>query len=146
VIFCYQFRSIPVTQENELSGNIASDTLNAPAYVATVLVPLEAQSLNKRDSHFMTRSKRVKKIRSETYLCLRSIKTKPVLPCTVMMCRLANSTGLDPHDNLPGSLKPFSDGVADWLGIDDRDPRITWKFSQRRGKLFGVEITVSADA
>jgi hypothetical protein len=34
--------------------------------------------------------------------------------------------------------------VADALGIDDRDPRVTWRYDQRRGKRgqYAVEITI----
>lgn len=36
-------------------------------------------------------------------------------------------------DNLRGALKAVRDGVADALGIDDRDPRVTWSYRQDRG-------------
>lgn len=122
-----------------------TDTLNAPGYVASVLVPIEARSLNKKDNHFMSRARRVKAARNATHWALKALK-KPTLPCTVLLCRIANSTGLDEHDNLPGSLKPEVDGCADWLGIDDRDPRVTWRYSQERGTAYGVRITVMAEA
>lgn len=37
---------------------------------------------------------------------------------------------LDEGDNLPFSLKPLRDRVAASLGIDDADPRVTWKYHQ----------------
>lgn len=45
-------------------------------------------------------------------------------------------------DNLRGALKAIRDGVADWLGWDDGDPRYEWRYAQRPGKV-GVEITVT---
>jgi hypothetical protein len=42
-------------------------------------------------------------------------------------------------DNSIGSLKSVRDGVADALGIDDGDPRLTWEYRQETGP-FGVRI------
>ena len=41
---------------------------------------------------------------------------------------------LDAEDNLPGAFKSVRDGIADALGIDDRDPRVTWSYAQLQGK------------
>lgn len=48
-------------------------------------------------------------------------------------------------DNLQSSLKACRDGVADWLGVDDRDPRVTWSYAQRRGAphYYAVEVQVA---
>jgi hypothetical protein len=54
--------------------------------------------------------------------------TPPPLPVTVTITRVAHSRGLDPADNLPASLKPLVDACAEWLGCDDRDPRVEWNF------------------
>jgi hypothetical protein len=35
-------------------------------------------------------------------------------------------------DNLVGSLKPLRDAIAQWLGVDDGDPRLTWESHQIR--------------
>ena len=57
-----------------------------------------------------------------------------VLPCTVLVRRVAPSSGLDPHDSLPASLKSIVDGIADALGLaSDRDARVRWTYDQRRG-------------
>lgn len=63
----------------------------------------------------------------------------------VTVTRVAPSDGLDPHDGLGAALKGVIDGAADALGLkSDRDPRVTWKLEQRRGrpKEYAVEITV----
>lgn len=53
---------------------------------------------------------------------------------TVILTRVAPSSGLDPHDGLPGALKACVDGVADALRLpNDRDRRVTWTYAQRRG-------------
>lgn len=59
----------------------------------------------------------------------------------VTITRVAPSRGLDPHDGLGAALKGVIDGVADALGVDDRDPRVVWKLEQRRGP-WAVEISV----
>jgi hypothetical protein len=48
-------------------------------------------------------------------------------------------------DNLSGSQKAVRDGIADGIGIDDGDGRITWQYDQRRGapKEYAVEITLT---
>lgn len=33
-------------------------------------------------------------------------------------------------DNLTASLKPVRDELADWLGVDDADPRVRWECGQ----------------
>jgi len=90
----------------------------------------------------------VKARRGDTALALRAAvgrRQRPVLPVRVTLTRIAPSSGLDEHDNLRGSLKPFADGVADWLGVDDRDARIEWRYSQERGQAHAVRIVVEAD-
>jgi hypothetical protein len=59
----------------------------------------------------------------------------------VLLTRVGPTQGLD-SDNLLGALKAVRDGVADALGIDDRDGRVEWRYAQRRGKAWAVEITV----
>jgi hypothetical protein len=69
---------------------------------------------------------------------------RPALPCVVLLTRVAPSAGLD-DDNLSGSLKAIRDQVAHWLRVDDRDPRVSWTYAQRRGKRgeWAVEVSVA---
>lgn len=46
-------------------------------------------------------------------------------------------------DNLESSQKAVRDGVADALGIDDRDPRVTWLYAQEKAKGYAVRITIT---
>lgn len=48
-------------------------------------------------------------------------------------------------DNLQAAFKHVRDGVADALGIDDGDKRLTWVYSQRTGKEYAVEIEIGAE-
>lgn len=73
----------------------------------------------------------------------------PTLPCTVVLTRVAPSGGLDPHDGLGAALKGVIDGVADGLGLaNDRDERVTWVLTQRRGsrKQYAVEVRIESQA
>ena len=47
-------------------------------------------------------------------------------------------------DNLRGALKSVRDGVADCLGVDDRDKRVAWLYEQRRGrpKEYAVSVQI----
>lgn len=82
--------------------------------------------------HWRDRHRRVKGEREIVAWLLKG-KQRPALPCVVLLRRVAPSNGLDAHDNLPGSLKGVVDGIAEWLGIDDRDPRVKWTYAQERG-------------
>jgi hypothetical protein len=49
-------------------------------------------------------------------------------------------------DNLVSACKGVRDGIADTLGVDDGDERITWKYAQRKGKpkQYAVEVEVES--
>ena len=68
----------------------------------------------------------------------------PAPPAVVVITRLAPGS-LD-SDNLQGSAKHVRDAVAKWLGVDDRDPRVTWRVAQERTKpgVYGVRVDVRA--
>jgi hypothetical protein len=67
----------------------------------------------------------------------------------VTLTRISTGNGLDPHDNLPGSQKHVVDAITKQLGLtDDRDPRVTWRYDQRRVPRasltpYGVEIRIA---
>lgn len=64
--------------------------------------------------------------------------------CQITMTRV--SPGVLDDDNLRSAMKAIRDGVADALGIDDRDPRVTWAYNQERGRpgKYAVRIAVEA--
>lgn len=94
--------------------------------------------------HWRARDRRVKFERWETHIGLVG-QQRPPLPCTILLRRVSPSNGLDEHDNLPGSMKAIVDQVAAWLGLDDRDPRVSWTYDQRRGP-WAVEIEAVPNA
>ncbi len=95
------------------------------------------------------KARRRKAERRTAHLRTLSMVVTPVFPCSVTLTRVAPSDGLDPHDGLGAALKGCIDGVADGLGLkNDRDPRVTWVLSQRRGPpgTYAVDVTIEVRA
>jgi len=91
--------------------------------------------------HHLARAKRVKKWRSVGWWALSvamGLRAKSG-PLVLLLTRVAPRP-LD-DDNLASAFKAFRDGVADVLGVDDRDPRVTWLYAQRKGPA-AVELGV----
>lgn len=103
-----------------------------------ISVPIRTvPGLNARED-WRARSRRVKSERRTTALVLAS-RIPPVVPCSVLLTRVAASSGVD-DDNLAGALKAVRDQVAQWIGVDDRDRKtVRYRYAQRRGP-WGVEI------
>lgn len=55
--------------------------------------------------------------------------------CWVVRVVRVSPRKLDSHDNLGASLKAVIDGVADALGVDDRDSRVDFVVDQEKGKM-----------
>lgn len=110
----------------------------------TLTLPIRTVSETNQREYWAARHRRRKRQRADAYLIVGLMARVESLrvPCVVTLTRIA-PRGLD-GDNLQGALKAIRDGVADGLGVDDGDPRITWLYDQRRGgaKSYGVEITI----
>lgn len=133
---------LPATAGNVQSARASEREGGSGAAGVVVTFPCRTVSgMNVRE-HWAVKAARAKKHRGETYLQLRCAALGYELPCTVTLIRIAPRP-LD-GDNLQASLKNVRDGVADWLKVDDRDLRVTWKYEQRRGKPkeYAVEVCV----
>lgn len=103
-----------------------------------IVIPTRTVSgLNVRE-HWRARAARVRKERETTAWGLIG-KTRPAVPCVVVLTRVGPSNGLD-DDNLRGALKGVRDEIAKWLGVDDRSSLVLWAYAQRRGKQWAVEV------
>jgi crossover junction endodeoxyribonuclease RusA len=94
--------------------------------------------------HWRPKATRVKRQRLMAWANLRTIERPAFLgPVTIVLTRIAPRE-LD-GDNLQSGFKATRDGVADWLGVDDGDKRLTWQYSQRKGAPhhYGVEIEIN---
>lgn len=67
----------------------------------------------------------------------------PDLPASVTLTRVA-PRAFD-SDGLAASCKHIRDAVAEWLGVDDADGRLSWQYQQERSNVpnfYAVRITV----
>jgi hypothetical protein len=107
-------------------------------------LPLRTESqLNGQHGHWATRARRTKAHRITARLKVLSwfdVRMLAMGPCRVTLTRVA-PRALD-GDNLQGALKAVRDGVADALGVNDADPRVTWAYAQRRGKAREYAVLV----
>lgn len=109
-----------------------------------VELPLKTVSLLNMREHF-----RVTAARKATHRqCVRLVmhgKTAPPMPVTVTLTRVSYGM-LDEHDNLPSAFKHVVDELAVWLGVDDADKRVTWRYAQQKCARggYGVIVEVSA--
>lgn len=96
--------------------------------------------------HRMRQVRRAKAERKAAYVeALRACGTaRPAFPLVVTVTRVG-PRALDGHDNLQAGMKATIDGLADYLGIRDDDPRVTWKTEQAKSekpRQYAVRIEV----
>lgn len=124
---------------------MSTATITRASSTIKVSMPLRAESLNfLHGMHWAKRAALARMHRSYAALAMRQVAGVSQLtdPIVVTLTRVA-PRDLD-DDNLIGGLKACRDGVADWLGIADNDPRVTWLYDQRKGepKRYAVEVEV----
>lgn len=96
-----------------------------------ITVPIRTAPGNPREL-WAVRAKRVRAEREAVAWLLKG-RPKPPIPCSVLLTRVAPSSGLD-DDNLARSLKGVRDEVAAWLGVNDRDRMtVRYRYAQSRG-------------
>jgi hypothetical protein len=100
---------------------------------------------NARD-HWAVKHKRNKRQQKIITLTWKADRPEITLPCTVTLTKI----GLRDwdEDNLIYSFKAIRDIIADLIlpgkapGQADGDKRFTWKYAQRKEKIYGVEIDI----
>lgn len=102
------------------------------AHVICLLVPVKIISEANSREHWRKAAKRKAEHRNSARIALGGCLEIMRLPCTITLTRIGPRT-LD-DDNLASGFKAFRDGVADWLGIYDGSPLLTWRYAQRKGK------------
>jgi hypothetical protein len=115
----------------------------AAQQVVCVLLPLKIVSVANLSEHWTAKAKRTRLHREAARVLLRRHSAPKAGPVTITLTRIA-SREMD-GDNLQSAFKACRDGVADWLGIDDGHPWLTWVYAQRTGKpgMYAAEVTVS---
>ena len=96
-----------------------------------VEVPIRIESVANLREHWAAKAKRSREHRTAVWYSLKATRAPHVVPCTVTLTRIAPRT-LD-TDNLASGCKAARDGVADWLMVNDADPRVTWAYAQQTG-------------
>ncbi len=116
------------------------------AVTMTVFLPVRTYSDSNLREHFFKKAKRAREQRSATALVCAAELQKPALPCVVKLVRISPRP-LD-LDNLQRSAKACRDGIADWLGVDDRSPLVHYVYDQEKGppKHYGVRVEITESA
>lgn len=99
-----------------------------------VEIPMVLPSNANLREHWAQKAKRNRDQRGVVKLtCTPTFMSNGVaLPVCVRLTRIAPRQ-LD-GDNLVSCFKAVRDGVADALGVDDRDARVRWSYNQERGQ------------
>lgn len=99
----------------------------------TFTIPIKIVSVANLREHWAAKAKRAKGHRAAASLIGRVNHIANVkMPCVVKLIRIAPRP-LD-TDNLASAFKATRDGLADAMNITDNDPRVTWEYTQERGK------------
>lgn len=115
------------------------------AQVAFEMPLMLVTELNMRE-HWRARHGRTAKQKAATDVALQLFarwRWDQVARLRVTMTRIAPGR-FDEGDNLEASAKHVRDALAAWLGVNDRDPRVTWKVEQeRRGvREYGCRVEI----
>lgn len=110
---------------------------------AALRLPIRAVSTLNAREHWTKRAKRTRLHRLAARTNTLGWFDARMLAMGAVVVRLTRVAprSLD-GDNLQGSLKAVRDGVADALGVNDADPRVTWVYEQRRGHAREYAVTV----
>jgi hypothetical protein len=106
-----------------------------------VLLPLRIESEANMREHWAVKASRTKAHRSTACLKVAPHRRKILSlgdRILITLTRVAPRE-LD-DDNLARGFKAVRDGVADALGLDDRDKRLKWAYAQEKGKDYAAKV------
>lgn len=108
---------------------------------STVFLAVYLKNPLNRKEHWRKGYQRGKGVRATIELLCRKAGVRMDLPVEVIMTRYGPRE-LDEGCGLNASLKPVRDGVADYFGPLDNDPRYTWTYRQEttRPGQYGVGV------
>jgi hypothetical protein len=114
-----------------------------------ITMPLHTLSENLyRGMNKFVKAEKTKTQRQTVKLLLRQLRAVPRVvngqPNRYEVKFVRISAGELDDDNLRGALKAIRDEVAEWIGLDDRDPLIVWKYDQEKAErgTAGVRVEV----
>ena len=107
-------------------------------------IPIKTVNESNQRSHWAVKAKRTASVRGAASLfgLAQTLPPDP-FPLTVTLTRVSPGT-LD-DDGLASALKAARDGIADWLGVDDklRDV-VRYRYEQRKGSPYAIEVALTA--
>lgn len=110
-------------------------------------------ALNARE-HWAAKARRVKAERAATDVALSAgpgwriqqrLRRRLTRGGQLVVLLERESRGALDDDNLRAAFKGVRDQVAEWLGVDDRDPRVRWAYAQSRAPGFAVRIAIETE-
>lgn len=114
-----------------------------------ITMPIHTVSENQyRGMHRMVKHAKTKTQRENVRLLLRQLRAVPRVvggqPNRYEVKLVRISPGELDDDNVRGAMKAIRDEVAEWIGLDDRDPLIVWKYGQEKADrgTAGVRVEV----
>ncbi len=109
-----------------------------------VTLPLVTVSESNRRDHWTVRAKRSRDNRTVARVMFAKARFDATGQIYLSGRAVVTLTRISPRmlddDNLRPALKAVRDGIADALQIDDRDPRVEWRYAQRKGVQKAVEV------
>lgn len=116
----------------------------------SITLPIRTVSEANKREHWAVTARRIKEQRGVAKLTMQSLLAPDEMPgswtkTVIRLTRIAPCK-LD-SGNLEVSFKGVQDGIADAIGFDDGDARLTWQYAQERGepKQYAVRVEIEED-
>lgn len=104
-----------------------------------ITIPLKLPSLANCRLHWRAMAK-LKQGQKEIVSGLMYLQKKCPLPVVVTLTRVGKRKMDD--DNLAHAFKAIRDGIAESYGVDDGSNLYRWRYEQRKGKEYAIEIEI----
>jgi len=120
----------------------ALGSIAAKSPAISVAVPVQLKNTSNGREHWRATAKRAKLVRETTRMLIQVATNGKTFPLIVRLVYVGPRQ-LD-DDGIASAVKSLRDGVADALGVDDRDPRVVWVPDQERGGVreYGARVEV----
>lgn len=112
---------------------------------ATFSTDIKTVSEANARGHWAQKARRAKAQRSAARVMTRWALHGATITGTAAIEIIRQAPGRLDGDNLQVAMKAVRDGIADAIGIDDGDERLTWTYGQERAKGYGVRITIKGE-
>lgn len=116
-------------------------------------IPIALPSVSNLREHWAAKARRVKSQRKATRWRLVAGLISALVDPTTRTPVAVTLTRVSPRklddDNLCGAFKAVRDEVAAYFGVDDADPRLTWRYAQAKGPakvVIAFEVVAKTEA